>query len=82
MITGSSTRLTCGGANSVRKTAASVETASAISTAGTVVTIVPQISGHARKYREECPGSATPSSIARSWVSTSPPGPNQLSPLA
>ena len=75
-------RRTGAGANSVRKIAASVETASAISTAGTVVMIVPQISGQARKYRIECPGSAMPSSIARSWVSTLPPEPNQLSPLA
>ena len=44
--------------------------------------IVPQISGQARKYRIECPGSAVPSSIARSCVSTLPPGPNQLRPLA
>src|SRR5271168_189498 len=80
--TGSSTRRTGAGANSVRKIAASVETASAISTAGTVVTSVPQISGQARKYSSGWPGSGVPAVIARNCVTTSPPGPNQLRPLA
>ncbi len=52
-MTGSNTRRTGCGANSVRKIAASVETTSAISTAGTVVAIVPQIRGQARKYSTE-----------------------------
>ena len=53
----------------------------AIATAATVVISVPQISGQPVKYQIEWPGRAVFSCIARSCRSTSPPGPNQPSPL-